>query len=87
MAAGRSRDVLAVAVLGLIVNLAANAVLVPLRAAEGAALATLATELAVAAGAAVALARAGARPLGTRPAGWLGGPVAFALGAFLGGLG
>jgi O-antigen/teichoic acid export membrane protein len=87
VAAGRSRDVLAVALLGLFVNLAANAVLVPLRAAEGAGMATLATELAVVAGAGVALARAGAHPLGARAAGWLGGPLAFALGAGLGSLG
>jgi hypothetical protein len=74
---------LVIAAGGLAVNLLGNALLVPSLAAEGAAVATLATELAVAAGAALALNRAGAHPLGAHPALWLGGPLAFALGAGL----
>jgi O-antigen/teichoic acid export membrane protein len=84
VAGGRSRAVLAVTGIGLSVNLAANALLVPARGAEGAGIATLLTELAVAVGAALALS-AGSRP-GRRAAGWLGGPLAFGLGAGLGAL-
>lgn len=83
VAAGRSQDVLVIAAGGLAVNLLGNALLVPTYAAEGAAVATLATELAVAFGAVLALARAGAHPLGAHPALWLGGPLAFGLGAGL----
>jgi O-antigen/teichoic acid export membrane protein len=55
VAAGRARGVLGVALLGLFVNLAGNTYLVPRRAIEGAALATFATEVAVALAAGAAL--------------------------------
>jgi O-antigen/teichoic acid export membrane protein len=68
---------------GLAVNLVGNALLVPTRAAEGAAIATVATEAFVALGAAAALARAGHRPWGrgASPLGWLAGPALFAAAA------
>ncbi len=80
VAAGRPRAVLAVTAAALAVNLAGNAVLIPRLGIEGAALATLATEGAVAIGAFVSLALAGARPLAARPLGWLAGPLAFGVG-------
>ncbi|MEM7310012.1 MAG: lipopolysaccharide biosynthesis protein [Planctomycetota bacterium] len=82
VAAGRTRAVLAVAAAGLAFNLAGNAVLVPLRGAEGAAIATFGTELLVALGALAALVRAGQRPLATRPWGWLAGPLGFGVAAW-----
>jgi O-antigen/teichoic acid export membrane protein len=81
VAAGRSRAVLAIAALGLGVNLAGNALLVPRSGISGAALATFATEATVAFGALVVLARAGSSPLAGRGAWrWLGGPLGFGLG-------
>jgi O-antigen/teichoic acid export membrane protein len=80
VAAGRTRAVLCIAAGGLGVNLVGNALLVPVRAAEGAAIATLATELVVALGAAWVLVRAGHRPGGL---GWAGGPAAFAAAAWI----
>ena len=79
VAAGRTTAVLAIAALGLAVNLAGNALLVPRMGAEGAALATLATEVVVAVGAFAQLSRGSGRPFGARPAGWLGGPAALGL--------
>jgi O-antigen/teichoic acid export membrane protein len=55
VASGRARTVLAVAAVGLIVNLAANTWLVPLYGIEGSGMATFGTELAVAFAAAMAL--------------------------------
>jgi O-antigen/teichoic acid export membrane protein len=55
VASGRARTVMAIAGLGLIVNLATNAWLVPLHGIEGSGMATFATELGVAFAAAAAL--------------------------------
>lgn len=80
VAAGRMRSILAIAVIALLVNLAANFALVPTHGSTGAGAATLLTEATVAVLGFVALRRAGidvAR--GPRALGWLGGPAAFAL--------
>lgn len=66
VATGRSGSVLTVSAVALAVNLVGNAWLVPRRGAEGAAIATLATELVVALGAGLALLSA-ASPGGSRP--------------------
>ncbi len=68
-----------IAASGLALNLAANAVLVPMMGIEGAGIATLLTELLVALLAARALERAGARS-SWRAWGWIGGPLLFAAG-------
>lgn len=81
VASGRARGVLGVAAAGLAVNLIGNSALVPRMGIEGAAAATLATEIAVVLGAAMVLARVGAHPLRSRPWAWLGGPALFLLGA------
>lgn len=82
VASGRARDVLVVTGTGLAVNVLANLWAVPALGIEGAALTTCATECTVAAGAALALVRAGTPPgRGARALTWLGGPLAFALGA------
>lgn len=87
VAAGRARAFLAVAVLGLLVNVAGNALLVPARGIEGAAIATFATELAVALGAAVVVHRTGRPGLpGRRALLWTAGPVLFILGRLASGL-
>ena len=85
VATGRTRAVAVVAAGGLAVNLVGNALLVPGRAAEGAAIATLFTEIFVALGAAVALVRAGHPPWdrGRSALGWLVGPALFAAAAWL----
>lgn len=84
VAAGRTRSILAIAALGLAVNLVSNALFVPRFGIEGAGASTLATEAVVALSAGVALVRAGAPPgRGARAWAWLGGPVAFALGALV----
>lgn len=57
VAAGRMRAVLAIAAAGLVLNVAGNAWLVPSHGMEGAAIATLATEMLVVVGAALALMR------------------------------
>lgn len=85
VAAGRSRGVLAVSAVALLVNLGGNAWLVPTRGITGAAIATLVTEAVVAVGAVIVLRRAGVG-LGKRAAGWLGGPLAFVVGRAVGGL-
>lgn len=82
LAAGRARAALAVALVALVVNLVANALLVPRLGARGAGAATAATEATVLLGSLVVLARLGARPPLTRgflcafpaalAAGWLG---------------
>lgn len=82
VAAGRGRSMLGIAAAGLALNLAANAVLIPSFGIEGAGIATFATEVGVALGAAFVLARAGARA-STRAWGWLGGPAGFAVGWFV----
>lgn len=85
VATGRSTSVLTVAATGLLVNVAANTWLVPARGIEGAALATFFTELVVAAGAAVALARAGSGlPLARRAWAWAVGPLLFLAARALG---
>ena len=76
VALGDGRAVLGVAVAGALANAAANALLVPAFGAEGAAAATLLTELLVAALAGLRLARAGALPL---PPPWSLIPAALAL--------
>ena len=82
IAAGRSTAVLAIAAGGLALNALGNLWLVPLRGGEGAALATVATELFVTLASLGVLARAGQRPAGSVWA-WLAGPVLFALSAWL----
>jgi len=83
VATGATRAVLVVTSTALGVNLVGNAWLVPRLGIEGAALATFATELVVALGAALALVRAGASPFADRPLRWLAGPAVFALAAWL----
>lgn len=84
VAAGRMRSILVVAASALLVNVAANFVLVPRSGIEGAGMATLATELYVAAAGLVVLWRAGidvAR--GPRALLWLGGPLGFGIGTWV----
>ncbi len=83
VAMGRTRSMLAIAATGLGVNALGNALLVPLRGIEGAAIATLATELCVALSAAFVLARHTERPFARRPWAWLLGPACFALAAWV----
>ena len=66
VAAGRGGAVLGISATALLVNLLLNALWVPTRGIEGAALATLVTEVVVAAGAAAVLLR-GASPGARRP--------------------
>lgn len=80
VASGRGKAVLTVTSAALAVNLAGNAWLVPRHGMLGAAAATAATELCVAGGAWLGLRRSGVTLQG-RPAIWLLGPLAFALGA------
>ena len=76
-----STAVLRIAATGLVINLLGNSLLVPSMGIEGAALATLATEIWVVVGAASTLVKAGAGPVVNRRAWlWLGGPLGFALG-------
>jgi O-antigen/teichoic acid export membrane protein len=82
VAAGSGRSMLGIAVAALALNLVANAVLIPRMGLEGAGAATLLTEVAVAGGAALVLARGGAR-IGTRAWAWLGGPAAFVAGTLI----
>jgi len=77
VAMGRTRAVLGIAVLGLVVNLAGNSWLVPIRGIEGAAIATLATELVVALGAATVLLRARISVLGPHAWRWILGPALY----------
>lgn len=79
VAAGRGRSMLGVAATGLALNLAANALLIPRHGIEGAAVATLLTEVCVAVGAAWVLSRGGVRAA-WRAWGWLGGAACFAAG-------
>jgi O-antigen/teichoic acid export membrane protein len=84
VATGRSGAVLAVAVTGLLLNLAGNAFLVPTLGIEGAAIATFATEGLVAGGAVFALMKSGVSGLsGAGGWRWAGGPLLFALGFFV----
>jgi len=84
VAVGESRSILIVAAAGLVVNLVGNAWLVPQRGIEGAALATLLTEGAVAILAALILAQRGVLLLkGDFGWLWFGGPVLFVVGAIL----
>ena len=87
VATGRTTAVLSISALGLVVNLVGNSLLVPRLGMEGAAIATLATELTVAASALFVLVRLGAR-LGERALlwRWIGGPAGFMLGRALAGL-
>ena len=83
VATGRTRAVLVVAASALGVNLIGNTWLVPQNGIEGAAQATLATELVVAVGAAIALWRGGVRPRpSARVALWLAGPLLIAASAW-----
>ncbi|MEW6072086.1 MAG: oligosaccharide flippase family protein [Planctomycetota bacterium] len=84
VAAGRTRAVLVLTAGALALNVAGNLWLVPLRGAEGAAIATVATELLVTAGAFHLVRRAGAVPAGY-PSLWLAGPLLFAAAAYLAG--
>jgi O-antigen/teichoic acid export membrane protein len=83
VASGRGGEVLRVAAAGLLVNVAGNSVLVPAMGAEGAAIATLATEGVVVLGALTALQRAGARPLRARAWAWAFGPLLFLAAAWI----
>jgi O-antigen/teichoic acid export membrane protein len=74
---GRPRAVLAIAASALALNLVLNALLVPRLGIEGAAIATLATEVAVALGSVATLVAAGANPLGRRPWVWVLVPIAY----------
>ena len=84
VAAGRSRSVLAISVVALVVNLIGNTWLVRSRGIEGAALATAATEAVVVIGAAIDLTRAGV-VLRARALAWLAGPALFVVGRLLAG--
>jgi O-antigen/teichoic acid export membrane protein len=84
IASGAMRTVLAITATAVAVNLLGNAWLVPGRGIEGAAIATVGTELLVAGGALLALHRGGARPL-ARPLAWLAGPLGFLLSAWISG--
>ncbi len=78
VAAGSVRSILRIAIAALAVNLAANALLVPRLASEGAGLATALTECSVGIGALWELRRLGARGmLRTRPLLWLAAPLCF----------
>jgi len=83
VAMGGTGSVLGVAASALAVNIAGNALLIPILGIEGAALATLATEISVAGGALLVLGRRGIHPLAERPWAWAGGPLGFALGLAL----
>jgi O-antigen/teichoic acid export membrane protein len=84
IATGARRSVLAIAVGGLVLNLAGNALYVPERGIEGAAMATFATETFVAISSAVVLAIRGVGLIqGERSWGWFAGPILFAMGAFV----
>ncbi len=81
VASGVSASVLRIAAVGLVINLLGNSLLVGSMGIEGAALATLVTEVWVVAGAAWTLTRAGAKPVAAGCSWlWLGGPLGFALG-------
>lgn len=82
IASGHTRSVLVVAALGLLVNLVGNAWLTPQFGIEGAAIATFCTELTVAVGAGLALAKFGASPLGKWPLAWFLPAALFALGVW-----
>ncbi|MFT5150165.1 MAG: O-antigen/teichoic acid export membrane protein [Planctomycetota bacterium] len=86
VAAGRSKAVLASALVGMLVNVIGNAWLVPLYGIDGAAIATCATEVSVALTAGAALARANAWPLqrAMLPF-WLATPALFWLARILSG--
>ena len=84
VASGRSGAVLWISITALLTNLLGNAWLVPTRGLAGAAAATLATEVVVALGAAMALARSGAAPWNERRLAWLAAPLAFVVGRALG---
>ncbi len=82
IAMGRTRTMLAIAATGLGVNLVGNTLLVPRLGIDGAAIATLATELSVALLAALTLALVDPRPFARRPWAWLAGPCCFVLAAW-----
>lgn len=77
---GATRKLFAITALGLVVNVVGNAALVPHHGIEGAALATLATEVLIAAGAVVALGPVGREALRRRRGRWLAAPLLFGAG-------
>ena len=78
VAAGSMRSILRIALVALAINLAANALLVPRLASEGAGLATALTECSVGMGALIELRALGARGmLSTRPLLWVAAPLCF----------
>lgn len=77
VAMGRTRAVLVIAASGLALNLAGNAWLVPRLGIEGAAIATLATEVLVAVSAAIVLLRAGISVGGAHAWRWILGPALY----------
>ena len=77
----RNQSMLWIAACAVVLNIAANTWAVPAMGIEGAGLTTFATEAFVAIAAAAVLARAGVKLGPAWP--WLGGPVLFALGAWL----
>lgn len=82
VAAGAMRTVLALTAVAVAVNLVGNAILVPRLGIDGAAIATVATELTVALGALLLLMRAPTR-LRLRPLPWLAAPLLFVAAAWL----
>ena len=85
VAMGRTRAVLVLTGGALLVNVVGNGLLVPTHGMEGAAIATVATELLVAAGALVLVRRSPAAP-SARPLLWFVGPALFVLAAGVSGL-
>lgn len=87
VAAGSMRSILRIALVALAINLAANALLVPRMASEGAGLATALTECSVGVGALLELRALGARGmLSTRPLLWLAAPLGFGAAFLVSGL-
>jgi len=83
VATGRTKAVSIITFIALGINVTGNALLVPSMGIEGAAIATVATELVVAVCAAIVLARAGIPTLSIRSSRWVAAPLAFAAALWL----
>jgi len=79
---GQTKAVSLITFFALGLNVVGNALLVPRLGIEGAAIATVATESAVALAAAIVLARMGVFTLGVRTLGWLAAPCLFTAAYF-----